>query len=47
MDNEIKNLKKEIEKIDWMQYETAYSATGEAIAGYLKDLFCGDKRRLY
>jgi len=43
MDNEIKNLLMEIDNINWVQYETAYSETGEKIAGYLKDLFCGDK----
>ena len=36
MNNEIKNLIKEIDKIDWTQYETAYNDTGEKIAGYFE-----------
>jgi len=46
MDNGIEYIKKEINKINWLQYETAYSATGEKIAIYLKELFCEDKERI-
>ena len=43
MNSKIEILKEEINKIDWLKYETAYSHTGEKIAIYLMDLFCDEK----
>lgn len=46
MDSKIEHLKNEIGKVNWAQYETAYSKTGENIPDYLVDLFCDDKERI-
>ena len=42
MNETIDDLKKEIDKINWLQYDETYNRTGEKIAVYLKDLLCGN-----